>query len=229
MSAEWCYPSEKKLDRLAELVGSREIFYDVDAICEDTLKPVLAAVNSDFAVDIKRCEVQGFDSISRLLLELRPDLGLSFEELLKQEWKYWTNPDILSQAEPVLGIQFFMFMFDCAGFKQHMVTSRNPELRGCTMALADRYPYIRSITIRNEAERNVPGDIFKSTVVKNNFLVEDYLPNIRRVIEANKHAKALWLSWPGDAGKYRNGRVTEVRGDDGIQNMWRAWEKIICL
>ena len=224
MSAERSlYPGPENISRIRKVVGRRMVFYDIDAICEDSLTPVLDKINVDFLVNIQRTQVTGFDSISRHLFRLRPDLKLSFEQFRAIEWQYWINPNILSRAGSVPGIQFLMFMMDCAGIEQNLVTSRNPELKDITLELKPKYPFINNIYIRGESQRDLPGDVFKALIVKNNFLVEDFLPNVQRVAK-NIGSRIMWLSWPDDNGTFKSRNVLHVPNSAG--NIWPAWARL---
>lgn len=225
MSAEsLLYPGAEKLAKVRSVVGKRRVLYDIDAICEDTLPPILAAINRDFSVNIQSHEVTGFSSISNLLYQLRPDLKLSVEQFWALEWQYWDNPDILTQAEPVPGIRFLMFVFDCAGYEQSMVTSRKPKLKDCTLALKSKYPLIKDIYIRDKSQADMPGEVFKSLIVRGDFLLEDHLLNVMKIARTNVGARIIWPSWPDDDGKYRDRKVVQVAG--GAGNMWRVWKKV---
>lgn len=227
MSIEGFYPGERRLSQIRKFAGNRRVWYDSDAICGDSLTPVLAEVNKDFSVNIRREQITGFDSISRNLQTLRPDLNYSFEEFRNLEWQYWVNPDVLSRSQPVPGVSFLMFMFNCAGYEQNIVTSRAPELLDCTMALLPRYPFINSLYIRRDGQRTIPGEVFKAQIVDEGLLFEDFLPNVKKVLAYSRNAKIVWHSWPNDRGVFKDHRVVEVEMIDTIQNLWPVWEKIV--
>lgn len=211
MTVEYRRIEKDEIKRIRTFIGEdvEDVNYDYDAIVVDSLTPVLNDVNRDFSVDIKRIQVTGFDSIASNLKLLRPDISNDFEEYRRLEWKYWIDPDVLSRAETVSGVEFLMYMISEAGYKQNIITSRTSELVECTLADAGKYPFVNSIYIRHERQMCIKGDIFKAQLVGDNWLFEDFPHNIRAVRRYNPNAKILWHSWPDDRGTFNDPNIIE--------------------
>lgn len=193
--------------------------YDYDAIVVDSLTPVLDKVNKDFSVNIARHEVTGFDSIARTLQKLHPEISQDFEDYRRLEWRYWIDPDILSESMTVPGIERLMFMVSEAGYTQNIITSRTYELVECTLEQAKRYPFIESVYIRHKRQMCIHGDVFKGQLVGDNWLVEDFPHNIRTVRRYNPKAKIVWHSWPDDYGLFNDPRILEVPMLRSVQDL----------
>lgn len=209
-----------EIARIRNFIGDVEfVNYDYDAIVVDSLTPVLNDVNRDFSVSIERKQVTGFDSIARNLQLMRPDISSDFNEYKRLEWRYWIDPDVLSRAEIVPGVEFLMYMISEAGYRQNIITSRTSELVDCTLADAYKYPFIDSIYIRRDRQMCIQGDVFKGQLVGDNWLLEDFKHNIRTVRRYNPNCKILWHSWPDDNGTFNDPNIVQVPMVDSIQDL----------
>lgn len=138
------------------------ITLDVDQIMLDTETPVIHAFFLETNLDYRLRKIDQWLALANWAKAE----GHDFDKLAAIENRLWTDPEVLSRAQPNPAIQRLSKLAVEAGKDVHVITARRPHLAQATMtSLTMHYPWINPNNVHLRKDTTVSGADFKAATV----------------------------------------------------------------
>ncbi|MBU0998636.1 hypothetical protein KJ570_03850 [Patescibacteria group bacterium] len=188
---------ENRLDFLFERINPFDkTSFDLDGVIINSAVPVVGKFNELFGTNYLPSKIDNWNSLKDWVVKK----GIPEEEAKELSFNLWTDPYLLSLAEPVPGsIEFYRKLAKFSKREIPFITVRNCGLREVTFSWMKKYlPEVPERLINMRDDKEIGANDFKIGKLKKlniDWHFEDSLEVMNLIISNLKKTKVVYISY----------------------------------
>ncbi len=207
--------NSEKVEKLEyqEFFLIRKPSLDLDGVVIDSITYITNIFNQDHGTNFLPADMRVFKAVKYWLLSM----GCSESYADKKELEYWYSERLLGAPFKPGAIEF-LEKLNSAKKPIHptIVSSRPPNIAEETRELLlDKLPFLDPDKIFIQANREMPGDIYKAFIIgkeRVGYHFEDMIPHTKTILDYTNASVGLFSNINGILDRYYDNRIMRFRG-----------------